>query len=744
MEEKAEYLKLQEDMVLLQSGNVSEELLDKWCKEIDEEEKQKEEEAIAHAQWLKERELRKQEIERVWRPLNKTPTGLSQKRKAPDSLDSLMDLEMTDENQHLQPQEMSKPALSPLLTSLLKSPSQAQNVANSSILHSAITSQRSTNSGSNPTIASLLNSSTAVNVSPGLQQLVTTAITQEPNVADQSAVDSLANDILEESVDTLPNIKVEDLESTILSSDDPLPEIKNEEVEVIISDLIQNADIVSDPEQHLQLDDNEDIITNLDNELQELCNEEQAAEEAAKEKMQAERLAEKPVQKIDPFEFEEDPEICQLAKPSSSHNKYQDSITERQEDVLDKPIIVHDVHSRKDSTDDLKMKEKPGTGSVEIVEVVVMEETEIEKQLNKSQIQDIVHSIRDTVKPEPASPIIKTPEYDLLDKPKESVERQMESPSNSVFDDPSTSVDLEVKSVVDEGNKNASLDINDSSRADTFTPEYSGSFFDDISMEVNKLDKSGKAKRDYSRTKKRESEKEFDILLAVEKVVNAQLEANKLVDDNLSEDNQESEKKFDTLKPKIKIDTDRSNSPWTEEEEMTSMRNKRRYSASVTPIDSVPNSPASSSAYFEDDREYRNWKKSVMLVYSRLTTHKYSSLFLKPITDDMAPGYHSIVYRPMDLQTIRKNIENGAIRTTLELQRDVMLMFTNAVMYNKTNELVYNMAKQMQQESIQQIQILLQAQQGDIPPRRETRTSEPTKRKRPPEDNSRNKKRKED
>lgn len=133
-----------------------------------------------------------------------------------------------------------------------------------------------------------------------------------------------------------------------------------------------------------------------------------------------------------------------------------------------------------------------------------------------------------------------------------------------------------------------------------------------------------------------------------------------------------------------------------------------------------------------------------MLVYSRLATHKYASLFLKPITDEQAPGYHSVIYRPMDLQTIRKHIENGAIKTTAEFQRDVLLMFSNAIMYNKTNQVVYNMAQEMQQESIEHIQIFLQAQQ-DTPVRRETRTSEPgSKRKRGPEENVRSKKRKED
>lgn len=196
-------------------------------------------------------------------------------------------------------QELPKPAPSPLLTSLLKSPSQ---VPNTSILHTAITNRHIPNTNTNPMIASLLNSTTAVpvsinfsvtlllhlvqnknyffkinfncdniteysdqfiwlvlyfllKVSPGIQQLVSTAIGQNQNnvnnVDDQNL--SIDNDILDDA--QLTNIKLDDLANSILVQDGPLPEIKKEEVDDIISEIIENAgDIVDDPEQHLQLD----------------------------------------------------------------------------------------------------------------------------------------------------------------------------------------------------------------------------------------------------------------------------------------------------------------------------------------------------------------------------------------------------------------------------------------------------------------------------------------------------------
>lgn len=60
----------------------------------------------------------------------------------------------------------------------------------------------------------------------------------------------------------------------------------------------------------------------------------------------------------------------------------------------------------------------------------------------------------------------------------------------------------------------------------------------------------------------------------------------------------------------------------------------------------------------------------------------------------------------MDLSTIKKNIENGLIRSTAEFQRDIMLMFQNAVMYNSSDHDVYHMAVEMQRDVLEQIQVL--------------------------------------
>ncbi|XP_037398473.1 bromodomain-containing protein 8 isoform X7 [Pygocentrus nattereri] len=139
--------------------------------------------------------------------------------------------------------------------------------------------------------------------------------------------------------------------------------------------------------------------------------------------------------------------------------------------------------------------------------------------------------------------------------------------------------------------------------------------------------------------------------------------------------------------------------------------NSQRY----TTADSTASSPASSQfSICSEDQEalqaQKIWKKAIMLVWRAAANHRYASVFLQPVSDDIAPGYHSIVHRPMDLSAIKKNIETGQIRTTAEFQRDIMLMFQNAIMYNSSDHDVYHMALEMQRDVLEQIQQFLATQ----------------------------------
>ncbi|GFZ48613.1 hypothetical protein JCM24511_06361 [Saitozyma sp. JCM 24511] len=63
------------------------------------------------------------------------------------------------------------------------------------------------------------------------------------------------------------------------------------------------------------------------------------------------------------------------------------------------------------------------------------------------------------------------------------------------------------------------------------------------------------------------------------------------------------------------------------------------------------------------------------------------------------PNYYDVIKRPMDLKTIRGRIRDGQVTTIDEFERDVLLMFANAMMYNTKGSQVYDMAEEMLRES---------------------------------------------
>ncbi len=78
---------------------------------------------------------------------------------------------------------------------------------------------------------------------------------------------------------------------------------------------------------------------------------------------------------------------------------------------------------------------------------------------------------------------------------------------------------------------------------------------------------------------------------------------------------------------------------------------------------------------------------------------------MQPVRDEIAPGYSNVVFRPMDLTSIKKNIENGTIKSTKVFQRDIMLMFTNAIMYNSSNHDVYKISIEMYKEVLNDVEV---------------------------------------
>ncbi|XP_063025095.1 bromodomain-containing protein 8-like [Melospiza melodia melodia] len=102
-------------------------------------------------------------------------------------------------------------------------------------------------------------------------------------------------------------------------------------------------------------------------------------------------------------------------------------------------------------------------------------------------------------------------------------------------------------------------------------------------------------------------------------------------------------------------------------------------------------------------------KKKLLSIWRMIASHRFSSPFLKPVSEKQAPGYRDVVKRPMDLSSIKRRLSKGHIQSVMQFQCDLMLMFQNAVMYNSSDHHVFHVAVEMQREVLEQLQVLAEA-----------------------------------
>ncbi|KAJ7507854.1 hypothetical protein B0H11DRAFT_1705305 [Mycena galericulata] len=101
----------------------------------------------------------------------------------------------------------------------------------------------------------------------------------------------------------------------------------------------------------------------------------------------------------------------------------------------------------------------------------------------------------------------------------------------------------------------------------------------------------------------------------------------------------------------------------------------------------------------EEQVALKRFQTVITMVHNQISQHRNGNIFHNPIKTSEAPDYHDIVKRPIDLKTIKAKIKDGVIGNSLEYQRDIYLMFANAMMYNRPGSDVHVMAEDMMVES---------------------------------------------
>ncbi|WVQ73096.1 hypothetical protein IAR50_002659 [Cryptococcus sp. DSM 104548] len=94
----------------------------------------------------------------------------------------------------------------------------------------------------------------------------------------------------------------------------------------------------------------------------------------------------------------------------------------------------------------------------------------------------------------------------------------------------------------------------------------------------------------------------------------------------------------------------------------------------------------------------RSSKPFLMALFEIILSHKFSNVFENPVRKSEAADYYDVIKKPMDLKSVKAGIKNGRIGSMDELERDVLLIFSNAMMYNAPGSQVYEMAKEMMKD----------------------------------------------
>ncbi|KAI7878484.1 hypothetical protein K492DRAFT_208970 [Lichtheimia hyalospora FSU 10163] len=122
----------------------------------------------------------------------------------------------------------------------------------------------------------------------------------------------------------------------------------------------------------------------------------------------------------------------------------------------------------------------------------------------------------------------------------------------------------------------------------------------------------------------------------------------------------------------------------------------------------------------DEQRQQKSWQKNINLLWREIANHKNGAVFMNPIKEATAPLYYQIIKHPMDLKAIKNRIREGAIKSTVEFERDIVLMLANSLMYNREGTEMYQMALEMLEDVSEQIKLFKTAD-SNSPPTSHTR-----------------------
>lgn len=179
------------------------------------------------------------------------------------------------------------------------------------------------------------------------------------------------------------------------------------------------------------------------------------------------------------------------------------------------------------------------------------------------------------------------------------------------------------------------------------------------------------------------------------------------------------------------VEENKENSPQPEDNDQLSPQNEEAPPIAETPEPSTEGNavgeqqitPKRCDIIMEESRKrsqsplaatqkYKRFQNIAVNLVKTIEEHRFSSPFLTPVN---AREYEQVIFQPRDLKSILKAIRQKDLQpyeTVKDLERDIMLMFANCVMYNKSNTHLVEMAIQMKNDVRKTFKMFEDAESG--------------------------------
>ena len=104
----------------------------------------------------------------------------------------------------------------------------------------------------------------------------------------------------------------------------------------------------------------------------------------------------------------------------------------------------------------------------------------------------------------------------------------------------------------------------------------------------------------------------------------------------------------------------------------------------------------------------KQWKHDCMELLKKMSQMPDSEPFREPVDEEEFPDYNRVVTYPMDLSLVKENLTCGEYNSPLDLQKDILLIFSNSLKYNTNkNSEVLRMTKRLKEFFLDEFHVVI-------------------------------------